>query len=47
MGKDKNFSIGLTVELSKPNITVRINIIEYYSTMFIKASIFYIMENIY
>ena len=25
MGKDKNFSIGLTVELSKPNITVRIN----------------------
>ena len=25
IGKDKNFSIGLTVELSKPNITVRIN----------------------
>ena len=25
MGKDKNFSIGLTVELSKPNIIVRIN----------------------
>ena len=25
MGNDKNFSIGLTVELSKPNITVRIN----------------------
>ena len=25
IGKDKNFSIGLTVELSKPNIIVRIN----------------------